>query len=167
MVGADDANTRLARRCVPQHIWQGDSRGQTLEKVTKRLLARRKDAIAWGWSVRGGIGGKLTHRHTTERLTRPEYCMRRSHGPLQSVQTQRCTQTHIKRERKRQSDTLENTNTCTHTNRASGAWADVAPSSPTPCHTYTCIHLRAICSWRYSLQKGFTADTVRQTESQA
>lgn len=31
-------------------------------------------------------------------------------------------------------------------------------------HTHTCIHLRAICSWRYCLQKGFTADTLRQAE---
>lgn len=37
-----------------------------------------------------------------------------------------------------------------------------AAQRPATTHTHT--HLRAICSWRYSLQKGFTADTLRQTE---
>lgn len=53
--------------------------------------------------IKAAKGGKLpcrTHRHiqrdrnTTRGLTRPEYCMRRSHGPLKSMQTERIWHSH-------------------------------------------------------------------------
>lgn len=71
------------------------------------------------------------------------------------------TLTHTQRS---QRDTVENRNTCTHTQSEPVELELMWPrAAQRPATTHTCIHLRAICSWRYSLQKGFTADTLRQT----
>lgn len=44
-------------------------------------------------------------------------------------------------------------------------WPEAAQCPVTHTHTH-CIHFRAICSCRYSLQKGFTAGILRLTEGE-